>query len=112
MPVARTKLLAFALAGGLGAFGGVVNFGFLENVQPVTGQGLELDVIAAVIIGGTRLGGGEGSIIGTLLGVLLIGVVRNGLVLLGVTPFWQTTLIGAVVITAALVGALTTKKST
>jgi len=64
----------------------VVNFGFLENVQPVTGQGLELDVIAAVIIGGTRLGGGEGSIIGTLLGVLLIGVVRNGLVLLGVTP--------------------------
>ena len=112
VPVARTKLLAFALAGGLGAFGGVVNFGFLENVQPVTGQGLELDVIAAVIIGGTRLGGGEGSIIGTLLGVLLIGVVRNGLVLLGVTPFWQTTLIGAVVITAALVGALTTKKST
>ena len=112
VPVARTKLLAFSLAGGLGAFGGVVNFGFLENVQPVTGQGLELDVIAAVIIGGTRLGGGEGSIVGTLLGVLLIGVVRNGLVLLGVTPFWQTTLIGAVVITAALVGALTTKKST
>jgi ribose transport system permease protein len=110
VPVGRTKAAAFALAGGLGAFGGVVNFGFLENVQPVTGQGLELDVIAAVIIGGTRLGGGEGSIVGTLLGVLLIGVVRQGLVLLGVTPFWQTTLIGAVVVAAALIGALTTRK--
>lgn len=110
VPVGRTKVAAFALAGGLGAFAGVVNFGFLESVQPVTGQGLELDVIAAVIIGGTRLGGGEGSVVGTLLGVLLIGVVRNGLVLLGVTPFWQTTLIGAVVITAALIGGLTNKK--
>ncbi len=110
VPVGRTKIAAFGLAGGLGAFAGVVNFGFLENVQPVTGQGLELDVIAAVIIGGTRLGGGEGSVVGTLLGVLLIGVVRNGLVLLGVTPFWQTTLIGAVVIAAALIGGLTNKK--
>lgn len=110
VPVGRTKILAFALAGLLAAFGGIVNFGFLENVQPVTGTGLELDVIAAVIIGGTRLGGGEGSILGTLLGVLLIGVVRNGLILLGVTPFWQTTLIGAVVLTAALIGGLTSKK--
>jgi ribose/xylose/arabinose/galactoside ABC-type transport system permease subunit len=110
VPVGRTKILAFALAGALGAFAGVVNFGFLENVQPVTGQGLELDVIAAVIIGGTRLGGGEGSVVGTLFGVLLIGVVRDGLVLLGVTPFWQTTLIGAVVISAALIGSLTSKK--
>lgn len=110
VPVGRTKIIAFALAGLLTAFAGIVNFGFLENVQPVTGIGLELDVIAAVIIGGTRLGGGEGSIIGTLLGVLLIGVVRDGLILLGVTPFWQTTLIGAVVLAAALVGGLTQKK--
>jgi len=110
VPVARTKILAFALAGLLAAFAGAVNFGFLENVQPVTGMGLELDVIAAVIIGGTRLGGGEGSIIGTLFGVLLIGIVRNGLILLGVTPFWQTTLIGAVVLAAALIGGLTLRK--
>lgn len=110
VPVSRTKILAFALAGVLAAFAGIINFGFLENVQPVTGIGLELDVIAAVIIGGTRLGGGEGSIAGTLLGVLLIGVVRNGLILLGVTPFWQTTLIGAVVLAAALIGGLTSKK--
>ncbi len=110
VPVARTKVLAFTLAGVLAAFAGIINFGFLENVQPVTGMGLELDVIAAVIIGGTRLGGGEGSIVGTLFGVLLIGIVRNGLILLGVTPFWQTTLIGAVVLAAALIGGLTSKR--
>lgn len=110
VPVARTKVTAFAIAGLLGAFGGILNIGFLESVQPVTGQGIELDVIAAVIIGGTRLGGGEGSIVGTLLGVLLIGIVRNGLVLLNVSPFWQTALIGAVVIVAALVGTLTKRR--
>jgi ribose transport system permease protein len=110
VPVGRTKVTAFAIAGFLAAFSGIINFGFLENVQAVTGSGLELDVIAAVIIGGTRLGGGEGSVLGTLLGVLLIGVVRDGLILLGVTPFWQTTLIGAVVLTAALIGGLTSKK--
>ncbi|MDR5760531.1 ABC transporter permease [Caballeronia sp. LZ035] len=110
VPVARTKILAFALAGVLAAFAGTINLGFLENVQAVTGSGLELDVIAAVIIGGTRLGGGEGSVVGTLLGVLLIGVVRDGLILLGVTPFWQTTLIGVVVLVAALIGGMTSSK--
>lgn len=110
VPVARTKILAFALAGLLAAFAGTINLGFLENVQAVTGSGLELDVIAAVIIGGTRLGGGEGSVVGTLLGVLLIGVVRDGLILLGVTPFWQTTLIGVVVLVAALIGGVTSSK--
>lgn len=110
VPVARTKILAFALAGALAAFAGTINLGFLENVQAVTGSGLELDVIAAVIIGGTRLGGGEGSVVGTLLGVLLIGVVRDGLILLGVTPFWQTTLIGVVVLVAALIGGVTSSK--
>jgi ribose transport system permease protein len=103
-------VIAFAIAGCLAALAGMVNFAFLENVQPVTGAGLELDVIAAVIIGGTRLGGGQGSIGGTLLGVLLIGLVRNGLVLLGVSPFWQTTLIGAVVLAAALIGGITAKQ--
>lgn len=110
VPVARTKILAFSLAGLLAALAGTINLGFLENVQAVTGSGLELDVIAAVIIGGTRLGGGEGSILGTLFGVLLIGVVRDGLILLGVTPFWQTTLIGVVVLMAALIGGITSSK--
>lgn len=100
------KTLSFALLGGLSGLAGILNLAYLESVQPTTGAGLELDVIAAVIIGGTRLGGGEGSIPGTILGVLFIGVLRNGLVLLGVTPFWQTTAIGLAVILAALVDRL------
>jgi len=106
----RVKILAFAIASLTGALCGAINFGFIESVQPTNGQGLELDVIAAVIIGGTRLGGGQGSILGTLLGVLLIGVLRNGLVLLGVSAFWQTATIGAVVILAALASALLNRK--
>lgn len=106
----RAKILAFGIASLSGALCGAVNFGFIESVQPINGQGLELDVIAAVIIGGTRLGGGQGSILGTLLGVLLIGVVRNGLVLLGVSAFWQTATIGAVVILAALASALLNRR--
>lgn len=106
----KVKILAFAIASLTGALCGAVNFGFIESVQPTNGQGLELDVIAAVIIGGTRLGGGQGSILGTLLGVLLIGVLRNGLVLLGVSAFWQTATIGAVVILAALASAAVNRK--
>jgi ribose/xylose/arabinose/galactoside ABC-type transport system permease subunit len=106
----KVKIFAFAIASLTGALCGAVNFGFIESVQPTNGQGLELDVIAAVIIGGTRLGGGQGSILGTLLGVLLIGVLRNGLVLLGVSAFWQTATIGAVVILAALASAMLNRK--
>ncbi|MBB3929812.1 ribose/xylose/arabinose/galactoside ABC-type transport system permease subunit [Kaistia hirudinis] len=106
----KVKILAFGIASLTGALCGAVNFGFIESVQPTNGQGLELDVIAAVIIGGTRLGGGQGSILGTLLGVLLIGVLRNGLVLLGVSAFWQTATIGAVVILAALASATLNRK--
>lgn len=100
------KTLSFAFLGLLSGLAGILNLTYLESAQPTTGSGLELDVIAAVIIGGTRLGGGEGSIPGTILGVLFIGVLRNGLVLLGVTPFWQTTAIGLAVILAALVDRL------
>ncbi len=64
------------------------------------GIGMELDVIAATIIGGASLGGGEGTIPGTILGVLIIGVLRNGLVLVGISAFWQKTVIGAVIILA------------
>ena len=69
-------------------------------MQSTAGQGLELDVIAATILGGASLSGGEGTIVGTLIGVLLLGVLRNGLVLLGVSPFVQMVLIGAVLIGA------------
>jgi ribose/xylose/arabinose/galactoside ABC-type transport system permease subunit len=73
------------------------------------GQGLELDVIAATIIGGASLAGGEATIPGTIIGVLIMGVLRNGLVLLGVTPFLQMVVVGVVIIVAVAIDVWTRK---
>ncbi|MBM3706531.1 MAG: ABC transporter permease, partial [Actinobacteria bacterium] len=103
------KIMAFIIAGLLAAFGGIINLAFLQNVQGTMGTGLELDVIAATIIGGTSLKGGEGTILGTIIGVLIMGVLRNGLVLLGVTPFLQMIMIGVVIIAAVAIDMGTRK---
>lgn len=99
--VFNIKIWAFVLMGMLSAVAGILSLAFLPSGQAGrTGVGLELDVIAAAIVGGASLSGGEGTILGGVLGVLIIGVLRNGLVLLGISPFWQTTIIGAVIILA------------
>jgi len=105
--VERIKTIAFILVSTLAALAGVLNLSFLSSVQGIVGAGLELDVIAATVIGGTSLAGGEGTILGTVIGVLIIGVLRNGLVLLGISPFWQTTLIGGIIIGAAAIDVAT-----
>ncbi len=95
------KIMAFMLMGVLAGLSGILSLAFLPSGQAGrTGLGLELDVIAATIIGGASLAGGEGTMLGTLIGVFIIGVLRNGLVLLGISPFWQTTIIGFVIILA------------
>jgi ribose/xylose/arabinose/galactoside ABC-type transport system permease subunit len=104
------KIVAFTLLGFLAALGSVINSAFLGNILSTSGQGLELDVIAATIIGGASLSGGEGTIVGTLIGVLLLGVLRNGLVLLGVSPFVQMVLIGAVLIGAVALDMASRRK--
>lgn len=99
--VFAVKIWAFVIMGVLSAVAGIVGLAFLPSAQAGrTGAGLELDVIAATIIGGASLAGGEGTMLGTVLGVLIIGVLRNGLILLGISPFWQTTIIGLVIIIA------------
>jgi ribose transport system permease protein len=99
--VFQTKILTFTLMGLLSAVAGILSLAFLPSGQAGrTGVGLELDVIAAAIVGGASLSGGEGTIPGTILGVLIIGILRNGLILLGISPFWQTTIIGLVIIFA------------
>ena len=70
--------------------------------DPLAGDGLELDAIAAVVIGGASLYGGRGTIIGTLIGVFIMVMIRNGLNLLGVSLFWQGSAIGAIIIAAVL----------
>lgn len=102
--VERTKIAALTLMGALAGFAGILSLAFLPSGQAGrTGLGLELDVIAATIVGGTSLAGGEGTIIGTILGVLIIGVLRNGLVLTGASPFVQEFLIGLVIVVAVAI---------
>jgi len=94
------KTLAFAITGFLAALAGILNLAFIANVRATGDAGLELNAISAVVIGGTSMSGGEGTIIGTIIGVLIIGVIKNGLVLLSISPFWQTMIIGFVIIGA------------
>lgn len=98
--VSFVRAASFTLLGGLSAFAGILGLSFLNYVQGVTGTGLELTVISAVIIGGTALFGGSGTMAGTLIGVFLIGILQNILVLAGLSSFWQTLVIGVVIVLA------------
>jgi ribose transport system permease protein len=104
--VARAKLKVYTAAGLLSALGGLVLAARLNSVQPNAGFGVELDVIAAVVIGGASLSGGTGSAGATFVGVLIIGVLRNGLNLLDVSSFWQQVVIGAVIAVAVMTDTL------
>ena len=110
--VNKVKISAFILMGLLAALAGILGLAFLPSSQAGrTGLGLELDVIAATIVGGASLSGGEGTILGTILGVLIIGVMRNGLVLLGVSPFVQELMIGLVIIIAVGIDKWSTRRT-
>jgi len=96
------KNIIYGIAGLLSALGAVMLTARLNSAQPIAGVMYELDAIAATVIGGTSLFGGQGTVIGTLIGALIIGVLRNGLNLLGVSSFIQQIVIGAVIIGAIL----------
>ncbi|MEA2510749.1 MAG: ribose transport system permease protein [Thermomicrobiales bacterium] len=102
----RYKLAVYTLMGFAAGIAGVVLTSRLDSAQPNVGQGAELDAIAAVVIGGTSLFGGEGTIVGTLIGALLMAVIRNGLTLLHVSAFYQQIVIGSVIILAVLIDRL------
>jgi ribose transport system permease protein len=103
------KIRVYALAGGLAAVAGLILAAQLNCADPKAGEGFELDSIAAVVIGGTSLTGGRGSILGTVLGCLIIGVLNNGLILLGVSPFWQLVIKGFVILAAVAVDRMGAK---
>ena len=108
--VNRIKVWVYTLAGGLAAVGGLILTARLDAADPKAGLGYELDSIAAVVIGGTSLSGGRGSILGTVLGCLIIGVLNNGLVLMEVSPFWQQVIKGGVILAAVAVDKLGAKQ--
>lgn len=96
----RVRVQSFVIQGALASLAGIVGLAFLLYAQGTTGVGLELLVITAVIIGGAALFGGSGTMLGTLVGVLLIATLQNVLILAGVSAFWQTIVIGVVIIAA------------
>ena len=98
--VTRTKLMIYTLSGLLAGAGGVLLTARLGVAAPTAAQGYELDVIAAVVVGGTSLSGGEGSILGTLIGAAIMGVLRTGLNLIGVEAYWLPAAQGLIIILA------------
>jgi ribose transport system permease protein len=102
----RIKLLVYALCGFLTAIGGVLMTARLGVAAPTAASGYELDVIAAVVVGGTSLSGGSGTILGTLIGAAIMQVLRNGLILTGVSAYWLQAVQGLVIVSAIMVDQL------
>jgi len=98
----RITIRVYTLVGLLSGLAGIVLSSRVMSGSPATGQGYELDAIAAVVIGGTRLTGGVGTISGTIIGVLIIGVMNNGLDLLNVSSYWQLVVKGIIIVLAVL----------
>jgi ribose/xylose/arabinose/galactoside ABC-type transport system permease subunit len=96
----KVKLICFVLIGVFCALSGALLLGFLKSAQPLAAASLELEVIAAVIIGGTALFGGAGRVHGTILGAFLIGMIRNGMILAGASAYWQEVAVGLVILAA------------
>jgi ribose transport system permease protein len=94
------KIAIYALAGGICGIAGLLIASRLNSAQPALGQGYELDAIAAVVIGGTSLAGGRGSVLGTIIGALIMSVLLNGLRIMSVAQEWQTVVTGLIIIAA------------
>jgi ribose transport system permease protein len=96
----------YAIAGALTGLSGMIQASRLMSGQPTEGIGYELQAIAAVVIGGGSLRGGEGSVLGTLVGAFIMGLLSDGSDLLGINPYWQQAIIGAVIILAVFLDEL------
>src|SRR6478752_2317244 len=107
VPVAMTKIASYAISGGLAAVAGLILVGRLGAADPTLGNLWELDAIAAAAVGGASLMGGKGSIVGTLLGAIILGSLRNGLTLLNVQAFYQLLATGIIILVAMLLDRAT-----
>lgn len=104
--VVRTQVLLYVLVGALAAFGGVLHVTLGRNANPQSLVGTELDIIAAVVLGGASIFGGRGSVLGTVLGVVLVQLINNNLVLLGVPSTWQRAAVGILLLAGVGVQAV------
>jgi simple sugar transport system permease protein len=109
--VVRTQMLLYVLVGALAAFGGVTAVILGKNANPQSLVGMELDIIAAVVLGGASIFGGRGSVLGTVLGVLLVQLINNNLVLVGVPSTWQRAAVGILLLVGVSIQALTAMRT-
>lgn len=100
--VDRVKIIVYAMSGMLAALAGIIITARLSSAQPTGGSGYELDAIAAVVLGGTSLSGGVGSVLGTIVGALIIGILNNALNLLDISSYYQLLVKGLVILIAVL----------
>jgi len=107
----RWKIAVYTLAGSICGIAGLLIASRLNSAQPALGQGYELDAIAAVVIGGTSLSGGRGTVLGTLIGALIMSVLLNGLRILSVAQEWQTVVTGSIIILAVYIDMLRRKRA-
>jgi ribose transport system permease protein len=110
VPISFHLIAVYSIAGMLAGLAGMIEASRLMTGQPTAGQGYELQAIAAVVIGGGSLQGGEGSVLGTLIGAFIIGLLSNGSDLLGINPYWQQVIIGVVIIAAVALDELRKRK--
>jgi ribose transport system permease protein len=108
--VDATLIFVYTIAGFFSGLASVVLISRLTSAQSNMGSGFELDAIAAVVIGGTSLSGGEGSVLGSLIGAALMGIIKNALILLGVNVYWQSVVIGLVIVLAVSIDAFRKSK--
>ncbi|MGV3553398.1 ABC transporter permease [Rhizobium sp.] len=106
VPVKRVKIIVYVLSGIAAAVAGLVLSSQLTSAGPTAGSTYELTAIAAVVIGGAALTGGRGTVLGTMLGAFVIGFLSDGLVIIGVSAYWQTVFTGAVIVTAVLLNSV------
>jgi ribose/xylose/arabinose/galactoside ABC-type transport system permease subunit len=106
VPVRRYKMLVYVISGFLSALAGLILVGKSGFVQPQAGLGYELNAIAAVVIGGTSIFGGSGSVLGTFLGSVMLGIILAGLTMLAVNPYWQGLITGILIVLAITLDSL------
>jgi len=109
--VDRWKIVTYALGGLVCGIAGLLIASRLNSAQPALGQGYELDAIAAVVIGGTSLSGGRGTVLGTIIGAFIMSVLNNGLRIMGVAQEWQIVVTGIIIIVAVFVDMMLRKKN-
>jgi ribose transport system permease protein len=109
--VSRIKFVLYVISAATASIAGIILVARFNSAQADTGKGWELDAIAAAVIGGTSLAGGSGSVLGVVIGACIMGIIKNGLVLMRVSSYWQTAIIGIIIVLAAVLDRMKSRRA-